>query len=61
VSGPYQVDVSRSGEGIPMSSSATATSRARKANGHKMIRNDAAMRNGALTIFPTPSRPVAEK
>jgi hypothetical protein len=44
-----------------MSSSATATSRARKANGHKMIRNDAAMRNCALTIFPTPSRPVAEK
>ncbi|MGF6887072.1 hypothetical protein ABIA39_004206 [Nocardia sp. GAS34] len=44
-----------------MTSSATATPRARKANGHKMIRNDAAMRNGALTIFPTPRGPVAEK
>ncbi|WP_281066003.1 hypothetical protein [Nocardia albiluteola] len=44
-----------------MTSSATATPRARKANGHKMIRNDAAMRNGALTIFPTPRGPIAEK
>lgn len=54
VSGPYQVDVSRSGDSNPMSSSAVAATEPRKAYGDTMILNGEAMRNGALTISRAP-------
>lgn len=59
MSGPYQAGISRFGDGIPMNSSAIAAIGPRKAYGHTMIRNDAEMRNDALAICRTPSRPVA--
>ncbi len=42
-----------------MNSSAIAATRPRKAYGHRMIRNDAEMRNDALAICRTSSRRVA--
>ncbi len=57
----YQVDISRSGDSYPMSSSAIAATGPREAYGDTMILNDEAMRNGALTIDRTPFRSADQK